>query len=127
VTLGPQQLPGLYKIGGSYDTSPLSDWLTATNGLPLPLTTAPPRKSERETFYVLGQQKIWQPDSSSGRSNGGFARGIAPDIVEIEFNFETLKVRMTSGVVLTAQAATPPPECVIIELEGRPLNRVFLT
>jgi len=67
VNLGPQQLPGLYKIGGSYDTSPLSDWLTATNGLPLPLTTAPPRQSERTTLYLLGQQRIWQPDSYSGR------------------------------------------------------------
>ena len=67
VDLGPQQLHGIYKIGGSYDTSPLSDWLTATNGMPLPLTTAPPRQNERSTFYVLGQQRIWQPDSYSGR------------------------------------------------------------
>jgi porin len=67
VALGPQQLPGLYRIGGSYDTSPLSDWLTAANGLPLPLTTAPPRQNERSTFYVLGQQRVWQPDSNSGR------------------------------------------------------------
>jgi porin len=67
VNLGPQQLPGLYKIGGSYDTSPLSSWLTATNGMPLPLTTAPPQQSERTTLYVLGQQRIWQPDANSGR------------------------------------------------------------
>lgn len=67
VNLGPQRLPGLYKIGGSYDTSPLSDWYTAINGLPLPLTTAPPRQSERSSFYALGQQQIWRPDSDSGR------------------------------------------------------------
>jgi carbohydrate-selective porin OprB len=51
----------------SYDTSALSDWYTAINGMPLPLTTAPPRQNERSTFYVLGQQRIWQPDSYSGR------------------------------------------------------------
>ena len=67
VKLGPQQLQGIYKIGGCYDTSPLSDWLTATNGLPLPLTTALPQQSTRGTFYVLGEQRIWQPDSYSGR------------------------------------------------------------
>jgi porin len=67
VNLGQQQLQGIYKIGGSYDTSALSDWLTATNGLPLPLTTAPPRQGKRSTFYVLGEQRIWQPDSYSGR------------------------------------------------------------
>ena len=67
VTLGPQQLPGIYKIGGSYDTASLSDWFTATNGMPLPLTTAPPRQTHRDTFYVLGEQQIWRPDSYSGR------------------------------------------------------------
>jgi porin len=67
VDLGPQQLRGIYKIGGSYDTSPLSDWYTAINGMPLPLTTAPPRQNKRSTFYVLGQQRIWQPDSYSER------------------------------------------------------------
>ena len=67
VNLGPERLRGVYKIGGSYDTSPLSDWLTATNGMPLPLTTARPRQNERSTFYVLGEQRIWQPDSYSGR------------------------------------------------------------
>jgi porin len=67
VDLGPQQLHGIYKIGGSYDTSALSDWYTAINGVPLPLTAAPPRQNERSTFYVLGQQRIWQPDSYSGR------------------------------------------------------------
>jgi porin len=67
VKLGPEQLHGVYKIGGSYDTSPLSDWLTAANGMPLPLTTAPPRQNERVTLYVLGEQRIWQPDSYSGR------------------------------------------------------------
>ena len=67
VNLGPERLQGVYKIGGSYDTSPLSDWLTATNGMPLPLTTARPRQNERSTFYVLGEQRIWQPDSYSGR------------------------------------------------------------
>jgi porin len=67
VDLGPQQLHGIYKIGGSYDTSSLSDWYTATNGMPLPLTTAPPRQNKRSTFYVLGQQRIWQPDSYSRR------------------------------------------------------------
>jgi porin len=35
--------------------------------MPLPLTTAPPRQNKRGTFYVLGQQGIWQPDSYSGR------------------------------------------------------------
>jgi porin len=67
VELGPQQLPGIYKIGGSYDTASLSNWYTATNGVPLPLTTAPPGQAHRGTFYVLGEQKIWQPDSYSGR------------------------------------------------------------
>ena len=67
VDLGPQQLHGIYKIGGSYDTSALSDWYTAINGMPLPLTTAPPRQNERSTFYVLVQQRIWQPDSYSRR------------------------------------------------------------
>ena len=67
VALGPQQLPGIYKIGGSYDTASLSDWFTATNGMPLPLTTAPPRQTHRDTFYVVGEQQIWRPDSYSGR------------------------------------------------------------
>jgi porin len=35
--------------------------------MPLPLTTALPRQTQRGTFYVLGEQKIWQPDSYSGR------------------------------------------------------------
>jgi porin len=35
--------------------------------MPLPLTTARPRQNERSTFYVLGEQRIWQPDSYSGR------------------------------------------------------------
>jgi len=35
--------------------------------MPLPLTTAPPRQNERVTLYVLGEQRIWQPDSYSGR------------------------------------------------------------
>ncbi len=67
VELGPQQLPGIYKIGGTYDTSSISEWYTATNGMPLPLTTAPPRQTQRGTLYVLGEQKIWQPDSYSRR------------------------------------------------------------
>lgn len=67
VELGPQQLHGIYRIGGSYDTSSISDWYTATNGIPLPLTTAPPLKTQRGTFYVLGEQQIWQPDSYSRR------------------------------------------------------------
>lgn len=67
VKLGPQQLPGIYEIGGSYDTSSYSEWFTAVNGLPLPLTTAPPQQNQRGTFYVLAQQKVWQPDSNSNR------------------------------------------------------------
>ena len=35
--------------------------------MPLPLTAAPPRQTRRGTFYVLGKQQIWQPDSYSGR------------------------------------------------------------
>jgi porin len=64
---GPQRLPGIYKIGGSYDTASLSEWYTAANGIPLPLTAAPPRQTQRGTFYVLGEQQIWRPDSYSGR------------------------------------------------------------
>jgi porin len=67
VKLGPQQLPGVYKVGGSYDTSGYPEWYTAANGLPLPLTTAPPRQNQRGTFYALAQQKVWQPDSDSNR------------------------------------------------------------
>jgi porin len=65
--LGPQRLPGIYKIGGSYDTASLSEWYTAANGIPLPLTAAPPRQTQRGTFYVLGEQQIWRPDLYSGR------------------------------------------------------------
>jgi porin len=67
VELGPEQLSGIYKIGGSYDTSSISEWYTASNGVPLPLTTALPRQTQRGTFYVLGKQQVWQPDSYSGR------------------------------------------------------------
>jgi porin len=67
VKLGPQQFPGIYKLGGSYDTASLSNWYTASNGVPLPLTTAPPEQARRGTFYVLGEQNIWRPDSYSGR------------------------------------------------------------
>jgi carbohydrate-selective porin OprB len=49
VALGQQQLLGIYKIGGSYDTASLPDWLTAINGMSLPLTTAPPRNGHRES------------------------------------------------------------------------------
>jgi porin len=66
VDLGPQRLPGIYKIGGSYDTASLSNWYTAANGVPLP-STAPPGQARRGTFYVLGEQQIWRPDSYSGR------------------------------------------------------------
>jgi porin len=65
--LGPQRLPGIYKIGGSYDTASLPNWYIASNGVPLPLTTAPPAQARRGTFYVLGEQQIWRPDSYSGR------------------------------------------------------------
>jgi hypothetical protein len=34
--------------------------------VPLPLTAAP-RQTRRGTFYVLGKQQIWQPDSYSGQ------------------------------------------------------------
>ena len=67
VELGPQRLGGIYKIGGSYDTSSLSEWFTATNGMPLPLTNAPPRRAQRGTFYVLGEQQIWRSASDSRR------------------------------------------------------------
>jgi porin len=65
--LGPQHLAGIYKIGGSYDSSSLSEWYLAVDNLPLPLTDAPPRQTRRGTFYVLGKQKIWEPDDDSGR------------------------------------------------------------
>jgi carbohydrate-selective porin OprB len=39
----------------------------ATNGIPLPLTAAPPRQTQRGTFYALAEQQIWQADSYSGR------------------------------------------------------------
>jgi len=67
VKLGPQQLPGIYKIGGSYDTSPLANFFRAVNGLPLPLTTAPPVESRRGTFALLAQQQVWRPDPHSDR------------------------------------------------------------
>lgn len=60
VALGPDRLSGIYKIGGSYDTTSLPDWFMATDGLPLPLTSAPAAQTRRETFYVLGKQKISQ-------------------------------------------------------------------
>lgn len=66
--LGPDNLPGIYKIGGFYDTANFSDWYTATNGQPVPLTTASARQSNRTGFYVLAQQKLWQP---SNNANGG--------------------------------------------------------
>ena len=65
VKLGPQQLPRIYKIGGSYDTSAYPDWYTAANGLPL--TTSPPQLHQRGTFNALAQQQVWQRDSSSNR------------------------------------------------------------
>jgi porin len=55
VKLGPQQLPGVHKVGGSYDTSDYPEWYTATNGLPLPLTTAPPHQNQRGTSYAIAQ------------------------------------------------------------------------
>jgi hypothetical protein len=54
IRLGQQQLPGIYKIGGSYDTSSYPEWYTAANGLPLPLTTAPPQQNQRGSFYAIG-------------------------------------------------------------------------
>jgi porin len=67
VKLGPHQLPGIYKIGGSYDTSAYPEWYTAANGLPLPLTTAPPRQNQRGSFYAIAQQDVWQPVSDPNR------------------------------------------------------------
>jgi porin len=67
VQLGPDQLRGVYKIGGSYDTSQISEWYMAANGIPLPLTTAPPQQTQRGTFYLLGKQQIWQPHSFSNQ------------------------------------------------------------
>jgi porin len=67
VKFGPKQFSGIYKVGGSYDTSSLSHWYTAANGLPLPLTAAPPQQTRRGTFYVLGKQQIWYPDSFPNR------------------------------------------------------------
>jgi carbohydrate-selective porin OprB len=39
----------------------------AANGVPLPLTTAPPQQTQCGTFYVLGKQQIWQPHSFSNQ------------------------------------------------------------
>jgi porin len=63
IKLGQQQLPGVYKIGGSYDTSSYPEWYMAANGLPLPLTTAPPQQNQRGSFYAVSQQQVWQSDS----------------------------------------------------------------
>lgn len=65
IKLGRQQLPGIYKIGGSYDTSSYPNWFGAANGLPLPLTTAPPLRNQRGSFYAIAQQQVWQSDTSS--------------------------------------------------------------
>ena len=51
----------------AYNKSPLSDWLTATDGMPLPLTTARPRQNERSTFYVLGEQRFGSRILCKGR------------------------------------------------------------
>src|SRR3984885_7500220 len=56
VKLGPQQLPGIYKLGGSYDTASLSNWYTASNGVPLPLTTAPPEQPAVAPSTCLGSK-----------------------------------------------------------------------
>jgi porin len=67
IRLGQQQLPGIYKIGGSYDTSFYPEWYTAVNGLPLPLTTAPPQQNQRGSFYAIAQQEVWQSDTYSNQ------------------------------------------------------------
>jgi porin len=67
IKLGQQRLPGIYKIGGSYDRSSYPEWYTAANGLPLPLTTAPPRQNQRGSFYAIAQQQVWQSDFYSNQ------------------------------------------------------------
>jgi carbohydrate-selective porin OprB len=58
VKLGPQLLPGIYKLGGSYDTASLSNWYTAINGVPLPLTTRRQRRPTVAPSTCLGSKKF---------------------------------------------------------------------
>lgn len=66
--LGPNGLPGIIKIGGYVDTSQYDNFYDATNGVPLPLTSAPPRQSRRAGFYALAQQRLWyaKPGTAQG-------------------------------------------------------------
>ena len=93
-SIGPQQLPGIYKIGGSIDTSQYDDWYTATNGMPIPLTSAPPKTSQRGSFYILAQQMIWKHDYGSGsNSNSDSDPSLQPGVTLLGgFDYNTTDV-----------------------------------
>lgn len=72
-SFGPFKLPGIIKVGGYYDTSQYSQFYTAINGAPLPLTTLPAKTGRRTGFYILAQQMLTQTGSQPGEGLTGLA------------------------------------------------------
>lgn len=54
--LGAASLPGLYKLGGYFDTANFRNW--PLNGLP--------QESQRTGFYFLAQQMVWRTGAQPG-------------------------------------------------------------
>lgn len=65
--LGAAGLPGVYKIGGYFDTAHFAEWDTAVNGAPLPLSGLPAKQDQRTGFYLLAQQMVWRTGSKPGQ------------------------------------------------------------
>jgi porin len=74
---GKGELPGIYKLGAWYSTSPFADRRFDTAGLPLasPASTGIPRShSPGYGIYGIVDQMIWQPADAKG---GDDTRGLA--------------------------------------------------
>lgn len=70
-------LPGLYKLGGWYDTASFPDQRYGTDGLSLadPNSNGNPRmRRGNYSLYAVADQMVWRPDADGPRAIGVFAR-----------------------------------------------------
>lgn len=83
---GRAGLPGIYKLGGYYDTADFPDYRYNTSGIPLgsarDTTSSPRMVAGNWLVYAVVDQMLWRPAPDSARSIGAFARvtGSGPSI-----------------------------------------------
>jgi porin len=95
-----QGLPGVYKIGGWYDTAKFYDQRIDTAGLSLadPDSTGLPRfRRKNWSIYGTADQTVWRPDPDEPMSLGVFAR-----IMGAPGDRNLVSLGVNAGVVLRA-------------------------